>query len=90
VNKAKACEPCPHGTKQKVLTQQMKDQKTGKMTENSPRNKMLAGRLREVLLSGKWIANTNFKEQIIGISREQAIQKVNGLNSIAALTFYLN
>ena len=60
------------------------------MTENSPRNKMLAGRLREVLLSGKWIANTNFKEQIIGISREQAIQKVGGLNSIAALTFHID
>jgi uncharacterized damage-inducible protein DinB len=68
----------------------MTDQKTGKMTENSPRNKMLAGRLREVLLSGKWIANTNFKEQIISISREQAIRKVSGLNSIAALTFHID
>jgi uncharacterized damage-inducible protein DinB len=89
VNRDKAFELSVHG-KQKVPAQQMTDQKTGNMTENSPRNKMLAGRLREVLLSGKWIANTNFKEQIISISREQAIQKVNGLNSIAALTFHIN
>jgi len=79
-----------HITKQEPQAQQMTDQKTGNMTENSPINKMLASRLREVLLSGKWIANTNFKEQIISISREQAIQKVNGLNSIAALTFHIN
>ena len=90
MNRNKACKPFVHGTKQKVLAQQMTDQKTGKMTENSPRNKMLAGRLREVLLSGKWIANTNFKEQITGISREQAIQKIGDLNSIAALTFHIN
>ena len=89
MNRDKAFELSVHG-KQKVLAQQMTDQKTGKMRENSPRNKMLAGRLREVLLSGKWIANTNFKEQITGITREQAIQKIGDLNSIAALTFHIN
>ena len=28
-------------------------------------SQQIANRLREVLLSGKWIANTNYKEQII-------------------------
>ena len=54
------------------------------------RNLFLARRLREVLLDGKWIANTNFKEQLLSINWEQAIQKVGNLNSIAALTFHIN
>lgn len=54
------------------------------------RNLALANRLREVLLNGKWIANTNFKEQLLGVSWEQAIQKVENLNTIALLTFHLN
>lgn len=52
--------------------------------------KDLANRLREVLLHGKWIANTNFKEQIICIEWNQAIQKVGNLNTIAQLTFHIN
>lgn len=54
------------------------------------RNVALANRIREVLLSGKWIANTNFKEQLLSVSREQAIQKVGNLNTIALLTFHVN
>ena len=54
------------------------------------RNIYLANRLREVLLDGKWIANTNCKEQILSVNWEQAIKKVNDLNSIAALTYHLN
>jgi hypothetical protein len=50
----------------------------------------LANRLREVLLNGKWIANTNFKEQIENISWKQAILKIEDLNSIALLTFHIN
>jgi hypothetical protein len=53
-------------------------------------NKDLASRLQEVLLNGKWIANTNFKEQIISISWEQAIEKVGNLNTVALLTFHVN
>jgi hypothetical protein len=53
-------------------------------------NKDLTNRLREVLLNGKWIANTNFKEQITSVSWEQAIQKVENLNTIALLTFHVN
>ena len=54
------------------------------------RNLAIANRLREVLLNGKWIANTNFKEQILSISWQQAIQKVGNLNTIALLTFHIN
>ena len=53
-------------------------------------NKDLANRLREVLLNGKWIANTNFKEQITSITWEQAIEKVENLNTISLLTFHIN
>jgi uncharacterized damage-inducible protein DinB len=54
------------------------------------RSTSLANRLREVLLNGKWIANTNFKDQIESITREQAIQKTGNLNTIALLTFHIN
>lgn len=54
------------------------------------RNTYLSNRLREVLLNGKWIANTNFKEQILSVNWEQATQKVGDLNTIALLTFHIN
>ncbi|MEM6804768.1 MAG: DinB family protein, partial [Bacteroidota bacterium] len=46
-------------------------------------------RLREVLLSGKWIANTNYKDQLSLINWEQATQKIASLNTIAALTYHI-
>ena len=52
--------------------------------------KLLANEVREVLLQGKWIANTNYREQLNQVVWEQAIQKVDGLNSIAELTFHIN
>lgn len=54
------------------------------------RNLSLANRLREVLLEGHWIANTNYKEQILSVSWHHATQKVADLNTIAALTFHIN
>ena len=54
------------------------------------RNLAIANRVREVLLNGKWVANTNFKEQILSVTWEQAIQKIENLNSIALLTFHIN
>lgn len=51
---------------------------------------LLANRLREVLLNGHWIANTNYKQQIESVTWQQAVQKVDGLNTIAALTFHIN
>ncbi len=54
------------------------------------RNIYLANRVREVLLTGKWIANTNFQAQIRAINWQQAVQKVATLNSVAMLTFHIN
>lgn len=50
----------------------------------------IANRLQEVLLDGRWIANTNYKAQITSISWQQATTKVGSLNTIAALTFHIN
>lgn len=52
--------------------------------------KYISKRVKEVLLDGKWIANTNFKEQISNVSWIQANKKINGLNSIALLTYHIN
>ena len=53
-------------------------------------NLFLASRLREVLLNGQWIANTNFKEQIQSGNWLQATHKMESLNTIAALTYHIN
>ncbi|HAE67980.1 MULTISPECIES: DinB family protein [Sphingobacterium] len=50
----------------------------------------IADRLREVFLNGRWIANTNYQEQLLNTIWEQAIFKINDLNSIAALTYHIN
>ncbi|WP_282637827.1 DinB family protein [Sphingobacterium thalpophilum] len=50
----------------------------------------IANRLREVLLDGHWIANTNYQEQLIDTNWQQAVYKINTLNSIAALTYHIN
>ena len=54
------------------------------------RNKLIANLLREVLLNGRWIANTIYKEQISAVTWKQATQKVANLNTIAALTYHIN
>lgn len=54
------------------------------------KNIIIANRLREVFLNGRWIANTHYKEQISNLTWQQATQKVGNLNSIAALTFHVN
>ena len=46
--------------------------------------------MKEVLLDGKWIANTNFKDQISNVNWIQANKKINDLNSIALLTYHIN
>jgi uncharacterized damage-inducible protein DinB len=54
------------------------------------RNLFLASRLREVFLNGRWIANTNFKDQLESLSWQQATTKIDKLNTIALLTFHIN
>jgi hypothetical protein len=54
------------------------------------RSLFLANRLREVLLDGHWIANTNYKEQVMCTHWIQATQKVGNLNTIAALVYHID
>jgi hypothetical protein len=54
------------------------------------RNLYLSARLREVLLAGHWIANTNYKELLESIDWQQAVKKTGNLNTIAALTYHIN
>lgn len=50
----------------------------------------IANRFREVVLNGKWIANTNLKDQLTGLNWEHATKKIGSLNTIAALTFHIH
>mgnify|MGYP003643703146 CR=1 FL=1 len=50
----------------------------------------LANRFREVLLDGKWVANTNYKELLSEIGWQQATKRVTTLNTIAAITAHIN
>jgi uncharacterized damage-inducible protein DinB len=50
----------------------------------------IAGRFREVILDGRWIANTNFKDQLAELDWERATTKIGDLNTIALLTFHIH
>lgn len=50
----------------------------------------IANRIREVILSGRWVANTNYKEQLETINFQIATESIQGFNSIALLTFHIN
>ena len=43
----------------------------------------IANRFREVILNGTWIANTNFKDQLVDLDWQIAIKKIDSLNTIA-------
>lgn len=43
-------------------------------------NADLPSRLKEVLLEGHWIANTNFQEELRNNTWQQAVARVEGLN----------
>lgn len=53
-------------------------------------SKQLAERFREVILNGLWIANTNYKDQLSNVSRDEAVKKIGTFNTIAALTYHIN
>ncbi|MET3034795.1 DUF1572 domain-containing protein [Chryseobacterium sp. NRRL B-14859] len=50
----------------------------------------LSKRFREVLLDGRWIANTNFKDQLSDIAWEDAVTRIGSLNTIAMLAFHID
>ena len=51
--------------------------------------KLIANRLQEVFLDGKWVSGTNFKEQFELVDWHLAIKKEEGFNSIADLAFHV-
>ena len=50
----------------------------------------LAARIREVILDGTWIANTNYKQQLIGMDWRTATAKQETLNTIADLSQHIH
>ena len=50
----------------------------------------LTNRLKEVLTEGKWVTGTNFKAQIIDMDWQDAVTSIDGLNSVAQLTFHIH
>lgn len=50
----------------------------------------LASRLRAVLLDGKLVANTNYREQLKDLDVFTASKKVKNLNSIGLLAQHIN
>ncbi len=50
----------------------------------------IANRFREVILNGTWIANTNFKDQLVNSDWQIAIKKVDSLNTIAKLAQHIH
>ncbi|MGV3460782.1 MAG: DUF1572 domain-containing protein [Flavobacterium sp.] len=53
-------------------------------------SKQIAGRLREVLLNGTWVAYTNYKKELDEIDYTTANVEVNSLNSIAAIAQHIH
>ena len=58
------------------------------------KTEQLASRLREVILSGTWVANTNFKDQLEHLDWEIATRKAGSPNTISLLAqhvhYYIN
>ncbi len=50
----------------------------------------LSARMREVILDGTWIANTNFRHQLSGLDWKTATRSVGQLNSIALLARHIH
>ncbi len=53
-------------------------------------NTQLANRFKEVILSGTWIANTNFKDQLTGLDWKIATTRFESLNTIAVLAQHIH
>ncbi len=50
----------------------------------------IAKRLREIILNGTWVANTNYKQQLTGLNWKIAIAPINSLNTIALLAQHIH
>ncbi len=56
----------------------------------NPRSLLLSNRFREVMLNGRWVANTNFLEQLSQVSLPLAAQTIFQRNSIALLAQHIH
>ena len=54
------------------------------------KSEQLANRLREVILNGTWIANTNFKTQLENLDWKIATEKYQSLNTISILAQHIH
>lgn len=54
------------------------------------RPQQIANRIREVILHGTWIANTNYQDQLSRVTWQESIRKISDLNTMAALTYHIN
>jgi uncharacterized damage-inducible protein DinB len=50
----------------------------------------LANRIREVILNGTWIANTNYKDQLESLDWREAIKKRGTINSISLIAQHIH
>lgn len=50
----------------------------------------MASRLKEVILDGTWIANTNYKSELEGLPLSIATSKIDSLNTIAVLAQHIH
>jgi uncharacterized damage-inducible protein DinB len=54
----------------------------------------IANRFREILLNGMWVANTNYKHELISLDYQTAVTTFDSLNSIALIAqhihYYIN
>ena len=54
----------------------------------------ISSRFREIILSGTWVANTNYKDQLVALDWKTATTPLCSLNSIAILAqhikYYIN
>ncbi|MEM9819681.1 MAG: DUF1572 domain-containing protein, partial [Bacteroidota bacterium] len=53
-------------------------------------SQQIANRFREVMLNGKWVAQTNYKDQLSDLNCQQANTRIGSLNTIALLTFHVD
>ncbi|MUU78607.1 DUF1572 family protein [Winogradskyella endarachnes] len=50
----------------------------------------IASRIKEVFLNGTWIANTNYKNELVNLDYEIANKKIDTLNSISVLAQHIH
>lgn len=60
------------------------------MKTHHSKGEYLAGRFSEVISTGTWIANTNFKRELEQVTWELAHKKVDDLNTIADLAQHIH